>query len=46
MKAPGTGAAFGFLHPNLITLHVWLWYPNPSGLYSGLNPFVQPFNAG
>ncbi len=44
--APGTGAAFGFWHPNLITLHVWLWYPNPSGLYSGVNPLVRPFNAG
>ncbi len=44
--APRTGAAFGFWHPNLITLHVWLWYPNPSGLYSGVNRLVHPFNAG
>jgi len=44
--APGTGAAFGFWHPNLITMHIWLWYPNPTGLYSGLNPLVRPFNAG
>ena len=44
--APGTGAAFGFWHPNLITLHVWLWYPNPTGLFSGINPLVRPFNAG
>lgn len=44
--APGTGAAFGFWHPNLITLHVWLWYPNPLGLYSSLNPLVSPYNAG
>jgi hypothetical protein len=44
--APGSGAAFGFWHPNLITLHVWLWYPNPSGLYSGVNPLVRPFNQG
>jgi hypothetical protein len=44
--APETGAAFGFWHPNLITLHVWLWYPNPSGLYSGTNPLVRPSNAG
>ena len=40
----GLGAAFNFWHPNLITLHVWLWYPNPSGLYSGTNPLVRPFN--
>jgi len=44
--APGTGAAFGFWHPNLITMHVWLWYPNPAGLYAGFNPLVHPFNVG
>ena len=42
--APGSGAAFNFWHPNLITFHVWLWYPNPAGLYSGTNPLVHPFN--
>lgn len=44
--APGTGAAFGFWHPDLVTLHVWLWYPNPDGLYASMNPFVRPFNHG
>lgn len=44
--APGTGAAFGFWHPDLVTLHVWLWYPNPSGLYASMNPLVHPFNDG
>jgi hypothetical protein len=44
--APGSGSAFNFWHPNLITMHIWLWYPNPSGLYSGTNPLVHPFNAG
>jgi hypothetical protein len=44
--APGTGAAFGFWHPDLTTLHVWLWYPNPSGLYASMNPLVRPFNHG
>ena len=43
--APGTGAAFNFWHPNLITMHVWLWYPNPAGLYTGYNPLVRPFNG-
>jgi hypothetical protein len=43
--SPDTGAAFGFWHPNLVTMHVWLWYPNPAGLYSGTNPLVRPFNA-
>jgi hypothetical protein len=44
--SPQTGAAFNFWHPRLITLHFWVWYPNPAGMYMGLNPFVEPFNAG
>jgi hypothetical protein len=44
--APGTGSAFGFWHPDLVTLHVWLWYPNPSGLFASMNPLVRPFNGG
>jgi hypothetical protein len=44
--APGSGAKFTFWHPNLITMHVWLWYPNPSGIYASMNPLVHPFNAG
>jgi hypothetical protein len=43
-RSPQTGAAFNFWHPDLVTLHVWLWYPNPDGLYSGTNPYIQPFN--
>jgi hypothetical protein len=45
-RSPQTGAAFTFWHPDLVTLHVWLWYPNPDGLYSGTNPYIQPFNHG
>jgi hypothetical protein len=45
-RSPSTGARFNFWHPDLVTLHVWLWYPNPAGLYNGTNPFVQPFNGG
>jgi len=44
--SPQSGAKFGFWHPNLVTLHVWLWYPNPAGLFAGTNPLVTPFNAG
>jgi hypothetical protein len=44
--SPQTGAAFNFWHPDLVTLHVWLWYPNPAGLYSGTNPLIRPFNHG
>jgi hypothetical protein len=45
-RSPQTGAAFGFWHPDLVTLHVWLWYHNPAGLYSGTNPLIHPFNRG
>jgi len=44
--APQSGAAFGFWHPLLITLHVWLWYPNPSGLFASTNPLVSFFDQG
>jgi hypothetical protein len=43
-RSPDTGAAFTFWHPNLVTLHLWVWYPNPAGLYSGTNPWIRPFN--
>jgi hypothetical protein len=45
-KSPQTGAAFGFWHPDFVTLHLWLWYPNPDGVYAGMNPLVRPFNKG
>lgn len=45
-KSPRTGAAFTFWHPRLITLHLWLWYPNPAGVFNGMNPLVAPFNRG
>jgi hypothetical protein len=45
-RSPQTGARFTFWHPDLVTLHVWLWYPNPAGLYNGTNPYVRPFNHG
>jgi hypothetical protein len=39
------GAAFTFWHPKLVTLHVWLWYPNPDGLYASTNPLVDPLTG-
>jgi hypothetical protein len=43
---PDTGSPFNFWHPDLFTLHVWAWYPNPAGLYAGTNPLISPFNGG
>jgi len=45
-RAPKTGAKFNFWHPRLVTLHFWIWYPNPTGIYTGTNPMVTPFNRG
>jgi hypothetical protein len=44
--SPTSGAKFNFWHPPLVTLHIWLWYPNPAGLYSGINPLVTPYDKG
>jgi hypothetical protein len=41
-----SGSPFFFWHPDLVTLHVWLWFHNPDGLYAGMNPLVKPFNRG
>jgi len=41
--SPQTGARFNFWHPPLVTMHVWLWYPNPAGIFSGTNPLVGAF---
>ncbi len=42
-KSPQSGAAFNFWHPALVTMHVWIWYPNPAGLYASMNPLVPAF---
>lgn len=39
-----TGAEFNFWHPPLVTLHVWIWYPNPNGVFAEFNPYLTPFN--
>lgn len=42
--SPESGAAFTFWHPDLVTLHMWAWYPNPAGIFSGMNRWIRPFN--
>jgi hypothetical protein len=41
---PRTGAAFNFWHGPLVTLHLWIWYPNPAGVFAEFNPLLTPFN--
>jgi len=43
-KHPITGADFAFWHPPLVTLHMWIWYPNPKGVFGEFNPLLTPFN--
>jgi hypothetical protein len=43
-KSPQSGSAFNFWHPALVTMHVWIWCPNPSGIYASMNPLVPAFN--
>jgi hypothetical protein len=45
-KSPSSGADFSFWHPELVTLHLWAWYPNPNGIFNGTNPYIHPFNEG
>ena len=42
--SPQSGSAFVFWHPDLVTMHIWLWYPNPDGPFKGTNRWVRPFN--
>ena len=42
--SPSSGAAFKLWHPKLVTMHVWTWYPNPSGMYASMNPLVPAFS--
>ena len=37
---PDSAAAFTFWHPDLVTMHVWAWMPNPAGLYHPTNPLI------
>ncbi|OFX28916.1 MAG: hypothetical protein A2Z07_00835 [Armatimonadetes bacterium RBG_16_67_12] len=43
-NSPKTGAAFAFWHPSLVTLHLWIWYPNPDGVFGEFNPYLSSFN--
>lgn len=39
-----TGSEFNFWHGPLVTLHMWIWYPNPNGIFGEFNPLLTPFN--
>ena len=43
--SPETGAAFGFWHPDFVTLPVLASYPNPGGSDAPTNPRVQAMHS-
>jgi len=43
-KSPTSGSSFKLWHPALVTMHVWMWYPNPAGMYASMNPLVTAFS--
>lgn len=42
---PDGTSPFTFWHPKLVTMHVWLWYHNPAGLYHPTNPLVPDLDS-
>jgi hypothetical protein len=42
--SPESGSPFTFWHPDLVTMHLWAWYPNPHGLFNPTNRWVRPYN--
>ncbi len=41
---PDTKSPVAAWYPDLWVLHLWLWYPNPYGLFASLNPLLAPFD--
>lgn len=41
---PETKSPFAAWEPDLWGVRVWLWYPNPYGLFASLNPLLAPFD--
>jgi len=41
---PETQAAFTAWQPDTWAIHLWIWYPNPYGLFASMNPLLAPFD--
>ena len=41
---PDRKSRFVTWSPDLWVVHLWLWYPNPYGLFASLNPLLAPFD--
>jgi hypothetical protein len=44
-RHPASGAEFSLWHPALAVVHVWAWYPNPSGPFAPENPYLAPYGG-
>ncbi|HYB72475.1 MAG TPA: hypothetical protein VED18_03820 [Candidatus Sulfotelmatobacter sp.] len=46
-RCPAThpeGAALAAWQPAYWSIRVWVWYPNPSGMFARVNPLLAPFD--
>lgn len=43
-RHPGTDSAYAAWHPDLWVIPLWLWYPNPNGLFASSNPLLSAFD--
>src|SRR5574337_359626 len=41
---PDTKSPLAAWYPDLWAIHLWLWHPNPYGLFASLNPLLAPFD--
>lgn len=41
---PDTKSPLATWYPDQWVIHLWLWYPNPYGLFASLNPVLAPFD--
>jgi hypothetical protein len=44
-RHPARGEIFVGWHPELATVHVWAWYPNPDGPFAEANAFLAPYGG-
>lgn len=41
---PDTKSRLAAWYPDRWAIHLWLWYPNPYGLFASVNPLLAPFD--
>ena len=41
---PETKSSFTAWYPDMWVIRLWIWYPNPYGLFASLNPLLAPFD--